>query len=79
MPAVPAFAALHQRMPVMLCPEDYGHWLDPQCTTIDSEHFFGQRLPCAISIAPLDSAINNARHKDLALLTPVGEAQVLGN
>jgi len=75
--AVPGFARIHHRMPVMLGPEDFGAWLDPLAEIADPAHFFTPRLPAPVTIAPLDRAVNNARNKSLALLQPVGAQETL--
>ena len=75
--AVPGFEAIHSRMPVMLEVNDYASWLDPQREIDNPEHFFRPRLPGAVHLMPLDKAINNARNKDLTLLQPVAEGEVV--
>jgi putative SOS response-associated peptidase YedK len=75
--ATPGFEAIHQRMPVMLELHDFAAWLDPQTAIENPAHFFAPRLPGPVCVAPLDKAVNNARNKDLSLLTPVAEAQVI--
>jgi putative SOS response-associated peptidase YedK len=77
--AVPGFATIHQRMPVILSLDDYAAWLDPQRQIDKPEHFFKPRLPAPVRIAPLDKAVNNARNKDLALLQPVAEGELIRN
>ena len=77
MPAVAGFQQLHHRMPVMLRAADYASWLDPQSAIRDTGHFFSPGFPSDVSVAPLDKAVNNARHKDLSLLTPLAEGRVI--
>ena len=75
--AVPGFEAIHHRMPVMLGLENYSSWLDPDTEITNPVHFFSRSLPMAVTAAPLDRAVNNARNKDPALLLPVGEETVI--
>jgi putative SOS response-associated peptidase YedK len=63
--------ALHDRMPVMLSPEDYGLWLDPEVT----EPSRIQPLLCPFPAADMEAvrvslAANNARNDSPACLEP---------
>ena len=64
-------------MPVMLGSDDYTDWLDPETEIDNPERFFEPRLSASLLLAPLDKAINNARNKDLALLQPLDEEQLV--
>ncbi len=77
--AAPGFEGIHQRQPVMLELNDFSSWLDPQRQIDNPEHYFRPRLPATVRVAPLDKAVNNARHKDLALLTPEAEGMRIKN
>lgn len=75
--AVAGFEALHHRMPVILQANDFSEWLDPQREIDNAEHFFKPQLPIAVRLSPLDKAVNNARNKDLVLLEPVAEGELV--
>jgi len=71
--AHPALQFVHHRQPVMLSPEDAQAWLDPRYATEDLQEFFASLLPMALDAIPVSSHVNNARHKDIRVVTPVGD------
>lgn len=75
--AVPGFARIHHRMPVILGAEVFDAWLDPQAEITDPARFFTPHLPAPVTVAPLDRAVNNARNKAFELLQPVGEEELI--
>ena len=75
--AAPGIEPIHHRMPVMLGRDDYTDWLDPETEIDNPERFFEPRLSASLLLAPLDKAINNARNKDLALLQPLDDEELV--
>jgi putative SOS response-associated peptidase YedK len=73
--AAPGIDRLHNRMPVMLRREDFDAWLDVRAGKPDLERLFRPRLPQDFVIAPLATDVNNARHKNESLLSPIGAGQ----
>ncbi|MFC4350908.1 SOS response-associated peptidase [Fodinicurvata halophila] len=62
--------SVHHRMPVMLRPEDFEHWLDP-ATPAERLPGFMVRFPEAqLTLAPFPQALNDSRVDDAALLQP---------
>lgn len=72
--AAPGINRVHARMPAMLAPEDCARWLDVEHPLPDPSALLLPRLPGAFVLAPLSLAVNNSKHKNEALLAPVGEA-----
>ena len=75
--AVPGIEPVHHRMPVMLDLHDYADWLNPAAGIDNPERFFRPQLPYSVQLAPLDKAVNNARNKDLALLKPLADPELI--
>ena len=70
--AVPDMQWLHQRMPVMLAPEDFEQWLNPATDIKSLLPLFASRLPVAMEAVPIDRRINNGKEKSSDLLAPSG-------
>lgn len=65
---------LHDRMPVILDPEDVSDWLDHDLTEIDPlEHLLRPAGDDAIAIQPVAKSVNNTRHDGASLIEPVDE------
>jgi putative SOS response-associated peptidase YedK len=65
-------AELHDRMPVILGPEDYEAWLDPS-----DPRGTGLLRPCPaewLEAVPVSTRVNNPRNDDSGLIQPEGEA-----
>lgn len=75
--AVPAFAHIHKRQPVMLTLNDFSSWLDPARQIDNPEHYFKPRLPGPLRVAPVSKAINNARNKDERAMVAEAEGEVI--
>jgi putative SOS response-associated peptidase YedK len=71
--AAPRLAALHDRMPVILPPEDWPLWLDP--AQRDPECVRALLRPCAeaFELRPVSPRVNRPEHDDPACLEPVSE------
>jgi putative SOS response-associated peptidase YedK len=62
---------IHDRMPVILAPADYGLWLDPGVT--DGEALRHLLVPCApegMQATPVSTAVNSPRNQGAALIEP---------
>jgi putative SOS response-associated peptidase YedK len=73
--AAPGIDRLHMRMPVMLRPQDRDAWLDVRAGEPDLASIFRARLFVDHVIAPLTTDVNNSRHKNESLLSPIGPGQ----
>ena len=61
---------LHDRMPVILSPKDYGRWLDPKISDPGVLQEMLQPYPCEPMIAvPVGLYVNNARNEGAECLT----------
>lgn len=64
-------AELHDRMPVILARRDEDVWLDPNRKTREElEHLFEPYPSNEISLRPVSTHVNNARHEGDACLAP---------
>ena len=67
---------LHDRMPAILTPADYAHWLDPDNPDPDSLVAILQPADSARMAAyPVTLAVNDTRNDDPRLIEPLSEAQ----
>jgi putative SOS response-associated peptidase YedK len=71
-PANELVAAIHDRMPVILAPDDHARWLDPAATPAATD---GRSLlaPCPaawLESLPVNPRVNNPRHDDVACIQP---------
>ena len=73
--AAPGIDRLHSRMPVMLRACDFDAWLDVRAGKPDLARIAAAGLPGDFEIAPLLTDVNNARHKNDSLMTPIGAAE----
>ncbi|MDZ7677315.1 MAG: SOS response-associated peptidase [Acidimicrobiales bacterium] len=71
-PANEKMAEIHDRMPVMLAPDAWSTWLDPQ---VDDPDLLGRFLvpapPQLISFHPVSTEVNNTRNHGAHLVEPV--------
>lgn len=68
-------APIHERMPVIVAPENYAAWLDPKVTDVDllvdiAQHYDPERIE---SFA-VDRAVGNARAQGPQLVAPLARA-----
>ena len=66
-------APIHDRMPVVLAPEDWATWLDPEC---DTKTAIGLLVPAPsawFDVYPVSSLVNKVSHDGPELLEPVPE------
>lgn len=70
-----ALSPIHDRMPVILEPTDYGTWLDPALTDINRVQPLLRALPGdAFHAFPVGNAVSNPRNDGPALIVPVDPA-----
>jgi putative SOS response-associated peptidase YedK len=62
---------VHDRQPVMLSPADAERWLDGSAPATALEPLLGPRVPVPLTVVPVATWVNNARHKDRRCLEPV--------
>lgn len=63
---------IHDRMPVILEPDDFERWLDPELT--DPEAVLPLMVPAAdgvVTMHPVSTEVNNARNKGAHLIDPI--------
>jgi len=64
-------APIHDRMPLILAPDDYALWLDPSVT--DPDRLLPLLRPCPaawIDLHPVDRRVNDVREDDARLVEP---------
>jgi putative SOS response-associated peptidase YedK len=65
---------IHHRMPVMLTPEQFDPWLDPEVTSPEQLAPLLRAPPAAaMSAVALNPRVNSIRHDDPACLVPAGQ------
>lgn len=66
---------LHDRMPVIIAPEDYGLWLDTAVQKPDPLQHLLRPYPAeAMTAYPVAQLVNNPRNDMAACITPLGQA-----
>ncbi len=66
-------ASVHNRMPVILEPEDYDEWLDQSVQKADSLlHLMRPCTGAAMQVVPVSTVVNNPRNEDPACVAPIG-------
>jgi putative SOS response-associated peptidase YedK len=78
-PANAAVAAIHDRMPAIVTPEDYAAWLDPSAQ--DPARLLALLRPCPaewIEMHPVDRRVNDVRCDDAHLALPERDLFSLG-
>ncbi len=64
--------AIHDRMPVILAPEDHAAWLDPQSDRAALEALLKPFPPEALTAVPVSKRVNKVANDDPACLEPAG-------
>jgi putative SOS response-associated peptidase YedK len=73
--ALPGLRALHDRMPVIVAPEDYATWLAPQAPDEATLHRIALGAPAeALAWRPVGRQVNDPRFDDPAVLAPAPAA-----
>lgn len=65
-------AALHERMPVMLEPNSFSDWLDPDADPAQLRHLLASAGPDALTWRRVGTDVNSVRNNHPGLVTPVG-------
>ncbi|MBN1237597.1 MAG: SOS response-associated peptidase [Gammaproteobacteria bacterium] len=75
-PAVPEVEWVHDRMPVVLAPQDYAAWLGPDTPRPELERVLAESRPAAIETRPVSTYVNKPAHDDPRCIEPLtaGEA-----
>jgi putative SOS response-associated peptidase YedK len=61
---------IHDRMPVILPPGLWDHWLDP-ATPVDTAQALLRPYPAPMDAHPVSTLVNNPRHEDPACCAPL--------
>lgn len=79
-PANPLIADIHERMPVIIRPEDYSAWLDTRLTDIIRIQAMAQPYPERLITAyPISRNINNPQHDSPDLIAPLRKTDKSGD
>lgn len=68
--------SLHHRMPVVLAPEDFAGWLDPEAALGELATLLRPAPDDLLGFAPVDRRVNSVRNDDAELLRPLGAALI---
>ncbi|MGB8327255.1 MAG: SOS response-associated peptidase [Steroidobacteraceae bacterium] len=70
--AQPALAVIHDRSPVIIPPESYARWLDPQLVDADAvDALVGERHADPLQAVAVGRAVNNAKNEGRGLIAPI--------
>jgi putative SOS response-associated peptidase YedK len=65
----PLMAKIHDRMPVIIRPEDYAAWLDPELTDVTRIQMMAKPYPERfMEIYPVSRKVNNPLHDSVDLI-----------
>jgi putative SOS response-associated peptidase YedK len=62
-------APIHDRMPVIIAPDDYNHWLSKKITVIEMADFLVSDAYREMLVTPISTRINNSLHNDESCLS----------
>ncbi|MGZ5054957.1 MAG: SOS response-associated peptidase [Methylobacter sp.] len=62
-------APIHDRMPVIIAPEDYNRWLNKQTAIVDIADFLAADAYTGMQTNPISTRINNPLHNDESCLS----------
>jgi putative SOS response-associated peptidase YedK len=72
-------APVHDRMPVILPPDLWDKWLDPEMRDTDELIRFLQPAPASLlTLYPISTAVNNVRNKGVEIIVPKDELPAPG-
>ena len=71
--ATPFMARLHQRMPVILPPDAYGTWLNPEAPGDDTDRLLAAAPPVDLQAWPVSRKVNSPMIQGEALIQPIEE------
>jgi putative SOS response-associated peptidase YedK len=69
---------IHDRMPVILKPDDYAIWLDPSAKPESLQALLRPIEDDALLAVPVSSRVNSPKNEDPSVIEQAGEALVLG-
>jgi len=64
-------ASIHNRMPVIIEPEDYSMWLDPGPDPQDAQHLLRSYPAQKMEAYPVSAAVNNPRNENPQCIQPI--------
>lgn len=64
---------IHDRMPVILKPADYGRWLDPAARPDTAQSFLRPYDPKKMAVRKISTRVNSPKNDDPEILAPVDE------
>jgi len=67
-----ALQDIHERMPVILDPDEFNAWLDPDSETDDLEAML-RPYDDALSLRQVSTRVNSPKNDDPSVVEPVGE------
>lgn len=69
----PLMAEIHDRMPVVIKPEDYGRWLDPALVDVEElQGMIGPYPERLMEAYPVSRKVNNPKNDEPGLIEPEG-------
>lgn len=71
--AAPALAHIHERMPVVVPPEDWAVWLDPASGADDLAHLLGETPVDRFTVDAVSTDVNTVKNNGPGLLVPVAD------
>ena len=76
--AEPALRAVHDRMPVVLPPEDWAAWVSRDVPAEEALALVGALPQGRFAAVPVQAAVGNVRNDSPALLEPPAESELAG-
>ncbi|MGZ8950524.1 MAG: SOS response-associated peptidase [Methylobacter sp.] len=62
-------APIHNRMPIIIAPDDYNRWLDKKTAIVDIAAFLAADAYRNMHVIPISTRVNNPLHNDESCLT----------
>lgn len=62
-------APIHDRMPVIIAPDDYNHWLAKKTAVVEMADFLAADAYRGMQITPISTRVNNPLHNDESCLS----------
>ena len=76
--AEPGLSRIHDRQPLVLDPDQWSAWLDPQTAPETVDELLGTHRPGRFAAYPVGRAVGNSRVNGPHLLDPVGPDELVG-
>lgn len=72
---------IHDRMPVILAPQDYDRWLDPQSGSDRLQSLLRPYPAAEMNAYPVSSQVNNPRNEDAGCIVPMAsqDSEAIGS